>query len=73
MKRIIIIIILLINLISCKFVNVHLASDTKTGEYIGVVQNEVRDFESKEIIFYEIGTEKGLIRKSPQEIKIYEP
>lgn len=58
---------------SCKFVNVHLASDANSGEYIGVVQNEIRDYESKEIIYYEIGTDKGLVRKSPQEINIYEP
>lgn len=58
---------------SCKNANVHLASDAKTGEYIGVVQNEVRDFESKEIIYYEIGNSRELVRKSPIEIKIYEP
>jgi hypothetical protein len=66
-------VIFLIALTSCKFVNIHLASDIKTGEYLGVVGTEIRDFESKEIVAYEIQTEKGLIRKLPQEIKIYEP
>jgi hypothetical protein len=58
---------------SCKTANIHLASDAKTHQYIGVVQNEIRDFETKEIIYYEIGNGKQLIRKLPQEINIYEP
>lgn len=58
---------------SCKKAEIHLASDAKTGDYIGVVQNEVRDFESKEIIYYEIGKDGAIIRKSPNEVKIYEP
>ena len=71
----ILLIILTISFIftSCKTNNVHLASDARTGRYIGVVQNEVRDFETKEIIYYEIGNGEELIRKTPQEINIYEP
>lgn len=73
MRFLLITILSLVIFASCKNTNVHLASDAKTGEYIGVVQNEVRDFESKEIIYYEIGNGKELVRKLPKEIKIYEP
>lgn len=65
--------IILFVLTACKFSNLHLASDAKTGKYLGVVQYEIRDYESKEILYYEVGMETGSIRKSPQEIKIYEP
>lgn len=51
----------------------HLASDSKTGKYIGVVKYEIRDFETKELLYYEVDTDEGIVRKSPQGIKIYEP
>ncbi len=60
-------------LASCKTVNIHLASDAKSGKYIGVVQNEVRDYESKKIIYYEIATDNAIVKKMPPEINIYEP
>ncbi|HXG83694.1 MAG TPA: hypothetical protein VNI84_06670 [Pyrinomonadaceae bacterium] len=67
------VLVLMFTVSACHWTNVPLASDIKTGEYLGVVQNEIRDYESKEILFYEIGTEKGIVRKTPTEITIYEP
>lgn len=73
MKYFLFLLILIFFLVSCKTANVHLASDAKSGKYIGIVQNEVRDYESKKIIYFEIATDTEILRKTPSEIKIYEP
>jgi hypothetical protein len=71
--RSIFIIFLFLFLTGCSSNKIHLASDAKTGEYLGVVMTETRDFESKEILSYEIEQEGKRIKKSPQDIRIYQP
>lgn len=58
---------------ACKSNKIHLAADAKTGEYLDVVLTETRDYESKEILSYEIENGEKRFEKLPTEIKIYEP
>lgn len=51
----------------------HLASDAKTGEYIGVVMLECRDFETKKVVYYIVENQRESFKKKPEEINIYEP
>jgi hypothetical protein len=69
--RIFVICFCLVILTSCHK-GIHLALIPKTGER-GVVMYEIRDFETKEKMFYEIDTDKGVIRVKPNEISIFKP
>lgn len=51
-----------------------LAHDSKTGEYLGVVVSECRDWESKEVRGYKVRLEEGsVVEKSPERITINPP